>query len=252
MARGDLKQVRGDLKQMAAQVLDLLDPELSRDGFEILDVRVFQGGGRFQVRIYVDLYPDGGITLDECTRAGRTVNMLMEEADLFSGQYVLEVSSPGIRRPLRLPRHFEAAVGQKVDLKLKPAGSRKRLRGLLEAFDGETLQIQPRSGFAADELGSAANELGSAADETGAEDRPEDGSLRQVKLADLYEANLDPEFDAKALIHAARRQKKEERRTQRSMRKKKKSRPKALKDGVNNDLGGENRSSNEKPSNEES
>jgi len=206
---------RGDLRQMSSQVLSLLEPELTRDGFEILDVRVFQGGGRVQVRIYVDLYPDGGITLDQCTRAGRTVNMLMEEADLFSGMYILEVSSPGIRRPLRLPRHFEAAVGQRVDLKLSAQAGRKRLRGVLTAFDGRELQVQP----------PAPADAGADGGEAG--DNPAE-EIVTVNLGAIQEANLDPEFDAKALINADRRRRKEERRQQRQSRKKtKRSRPRA-------------------------
>lgn len=197
----------GDPRQMARRVLELLEPELGRDGFEILDVRVFQGGGRAQVRIYVDLHPDGGITLDECTRAGRTVNMLMEEADLFAGQYVLEVSSPGIRRPLRLPRHFEAVVGEKIDLKLSGPGGKRRLRGTLVGCDGETLQVQPPTPQETEPVPAA----------------PE---IETVAMGSILEANLDPEFDVKALINADRRQKKEERRRKRDARKKtKRSRP---------------------------
>ncbi|PID78961.1 hypothetical protein CSA17_02705 [bacterium DOLJORAL78_65_58] len=200
---------RGDLKQMSSQVLSLLEPELARDGFEILDVRVFQGGGRLQVRIYVDLYPDGGITLDACARAGRTVNMLMEEADIFAGQYVLEVSSPGIRRPLRLPRHFAAAVGRKVDLKLSAPSGRERLRGILVDFDGQRLRVRP------------------PAPGRGDEDTAE-AEIIAVELGRIQEANLDPEFDARALINADRRRKKQERRQKRQSRKKtKRSRPRA-------------------------
>ncbi len=205
--------VRGDLRKMSSQVLEMLEPELTRDGFEILDVRVFQGGGRVQVRIYVDLYPDGGITLDQCTRAGRTVNMLMEEADLFVGQYVLEVSSPGIRRPLRLPRHFAAAVGEKVDLKLSFGAGKGRVRGVLTAFDGSVLQVQPPD---------------PAKDPDNEESPGGSSDPVAVALRDIQEANLDPEFDAKALINADRRQKKDARRTERQARKKpKRSRPRA-------------------------
>ena len=91
---------RIDTRQVAAQVITLLESELATAGYELLDVRIFRGGGRVQVRLYVDV-PGGGITLDQCAKASRTAGMLLEEADLFAGPYVIEVSSPGIRRPLR-------------------------------------------------------------------------------------------------------------------------------------------------------
>ena len=73
--------------------------------------------------------------------ASRTAGMLLEEADLFPDQYVIEVSSPGIRRPLRTPAHFAAAVGEKVDLKVrrKDAG---RVRGVLQAADDGTVTVE--------------------------------------------------------------------------------------------------------------
>lgn len=206
MSPGDQPQSPSTTAQLAGKVLHLLEDELIRLGFELLDVRIFQGGGRFQVRIYVDL-PGGGITLDRCTQAARSASMLLEEADLFPGQYVIEVSSPGIRRPLRKREHFEAAVGEKVDLKFKPGGERSRLRGTLVEVKEETLIVAP----------VAAAE---------AEDKP---APVDVALESLAEANLDPEFDAQALINADRRKRKEDRREIRRAKagKKRKGRPKA-------------------------
>jgi ribosome maturation factor RimP len=191
----------------------------------LLDVRVFRGGGRYQVRIYVDL-PEGGINLDQCTRAARSVSLLMEEADPFPGPYVLEVSSPGIRRPLRKLEHFSAAVGQKVEIKTSPGacpGVPAKLRGVLEEIRDDKLLVLPP--------GAA----------------PDEGEPRvvAVPLAAVVEANLDPEFDAQELINADRRQRKDERRQERKARKKKgrKPRPKAGKtrkaDGSSGDPSGD-------------
>ncbi len=201
---------------LTAQVIGLLEPELNRDGLELLDVRVFRGGGRFQVRIYVDL-PEGGITLDQCTRAARTVSMLMEESDPFPGAYVLEVSSPGIRRPLRKLEHFQAVVGQKVEIKVRHQDVPARVRGVLEGVEEEGVLVVLPAGQA------------------GAEEAPQ--ALR-FPVSAVVEANLDPEFDAQAIINADRRRRKEERREERQARKSKgrKGRPKAPK---NKDRDGE-------------
>ncbi len=199
MAEGN----RLDLKQMAARIIDLLEPELAADGFDLLDIRIFRGGGRFQLRIFVDLL-EGAISLDQVASASRTVGMLLEEADPFPGQYVIEVSSPGIRRPLRKPEHYQAALGQRVDLKV-PGKDTRHVRGVLKELDGPTLVI-----------------------ETETDEGPQD---IQVEMARVLEGNLDPDFDVQALINADRRQRKEDKRTQRQARKKgaRKSRPRAPK-----------------------
>jgi ribosome maturation factor RimP len=198
---------RPDLKQMAARIIDLLEPDLATDGFDLLDVRVFKGGGRHQLRIYVDLL-DGAISLDQVASASRTVGMLLEEADPFPGQYVIEVSSPGIRRPLRKPEHYLAAVGHRVDLKVRGKDS-SRVRGVLQGIEGEILVVV-----------------------TEAEEGP--GEI-QVEMSKVLEGNLDPDFDAQALINADRRKRKEDKRARREGRKKtRKARPKAGKDARNN------------------
>lgn len=203
---------RPDLRQIAHQVIALLEGELARAGYDLLDVRVFQGGGRFQVRVFVDLPvgaedrpgTTGGISLDQVAAAGRTAGMLLEEADLFAGQYVIEVSSPGIRRPLRKPEHYRRAVGEKVDLKVR--GSR-RLRGVLEAVAADELVVQPRA---------AEGQAPAAATEA-----------VRVEISRVVEGNLDPDFDAQAIINADRRERKESKRRQRLQRKgPKKRRPK--------------------------
>lgn len=215
----DHAQPKSTLSQWAGKVLELLEADLASDGYELLDVRIFQGGGRFQVRVYVDLI-DGGITMDQCTKAARTTGMLLEEADLFPGQYVIEVSSPGIRRPLRKLSHFEAATGQKVELKLRPGAGRSKVRGLLTEVEGQTLMVIP-----------------AGKTEEGQEPEP-----LAINWEDIIEASLDPDFDAKALINADRRQRREDRREKRRAKgkKKRKMRPKAgktapAKDGAKTD-----------------
>jgi len=192
---------RADLKQMAARIIDLVESDLATGGIYSLDIRMFRGGGRLQLRIYVDLL-EGKISLAQVASASRTVGMLLEEADPFPGQYVIEVSSPGIRRPLRKLEHYLAAVGQKVDLKVAGPGVR-RVRGVLQEVDGDRLVVE-----VAPEEGEEAEQV-------------------QVELKRIAEGNLDPDFDVQALINADRRRRKDEKRTKRQANKKvRKMRPK--------------------------
>ncbi len=181
---------RPDPRAQVARIIELLETDLATEGVELVDVRMFRGGGRYQVRIYVDL-PDGGINIGQCTKAARTAGMLLEEADLFADPYVVEVSSPGVRRPLRTPAHFTAAVGQRIDLK---AGG-NRVRGVLLAATPETLRVE------------------TTVDEETVE--------VEVAFRDVREANLDPDFDVQALINADRRKRKAEKRDRRAERRNK-------------------------------
>lgn len=231
---------RPDARKIARQVIDLLEPELAAGGFDLLDVRVFQGGGRSQLRVYVDTL-EGGIDLGQCTKASRTVGMLLEEADLFADQYVIEVSSPGVRRPLRKVEHFEAAVGQKVDLRLLASDGPSRVRGILQEVSGSQVVVvreEPAPAVPETTDGAAANEGAEVVDPVEATD-PADLIVR-IDLDRIREASLDPVFDAQALINADRRRQREEKRNQRRERselKRKKSRPKAKKEDPSSTAG---------------
>jgi ribosome maturation factor RimP len=191
--------VTGDRKQdryaLAQRVIALVEEDLAADGYELLDVRVFRGGGRLQLRLYVDAAD--GVDLGDCARASRTVSMLLEEADVFSIAYVIEVSSPGVRRPLRTTAHFAAAVGQNVELRIARRGKPDKFRGKLLACRQQQLVLQQEA-----ESGGPPTEL-------------------RISLDQLLEANLDPEFDVQALIGADRRRRKAEKRERREQRRRK-------------------------------
>jgi len=197
-----------DRYALAARINDLLASELEAEGWELVDVRVFQGGGRLQVRLYVDLPGENRIDLDGCARASRAASMFLEESDVFPGAWVLEVSSPGIRRPLRTEAHFAAVVGRDVELKWRPpeapTSRPQSLRGRLDGVADGILTVTP-----------------AGPQDTADEPAPEQVA---VALAAVLEANLDHDFDAQAVIREDRRKRKEDRRQKRADRKKKKAR----------------------------
>lgn len=191
-----------DRYAVAARIRALLEPEMAAEGWQLVDVRVFPGGGRLQVRLYVDLPGDERIDLDGCARASRSASMFLEEADLFPGAWVLEVSSPGIRRPLRTEEHFQAVCGRDVQLKWRPldrpTGRPFSLRGTLVSVQDGMLTIQPPQ----------------------PQDAPDDETPQPVTLpvGAVLEANLDHDFDAQAVIREDRRRRKEDKRERRRSR----------------------------------
>jgi len=189
-----------DRYALATRIHDLLAAELVAEGWELVDVRVYRGGGRLQVRLYVDVAGEGRIDLDGCARASRAAGMFLEESDLFQEPWVLEVSSPGVRRPLRTAAHFAAAVGQDVELKWRPldapASRPRNLRGRLCGVADGVLTVAPA---AAEDAGAAAPAV-------------------SVPLASVLEANLDHDFDAQAVIREDRRRRKDDKRARRAQR----------------------------------
>lgn len=217
---GAPESTRFEPRRLAAEVIALLEGELAGQGFSLLDVRVFRGGGRITLRIFVDT-PKGGITLDEVATASRTCSMLLEEADRIADPYVLEVSSPGVRRPLRTREHWLAAVGQRVEVKVAVTDGSKRLRGTLLEVGAASLTIRPVPRAEAPAPGEAGE---AAAPVPQHEPKPV-----TIGMGRLREGNLDPEFDVQAIIHADRRQKKDAKQQARRERPaRRKGRPKNL------------------------
>jgi len=196
-----LSRENQDRYALASHIHDLLAPELAAEGWDLVDVRIFRGGGRLQVRLYVDAAGEGRIDLDGCAEASRSAGMFLEESALFSEPWVLEVSSPGIRRPLRTAAHFMAAIGSDVELKWRPANeptSRPRnLRGRLCAVTDGMLVIEPAQPAAADSETTAPPAV-------------------SVPVGEVLEANLDAGFDVHAVIREDRRRHKEDKRARRA------------------------------------
>lgn len=116
-------------------VREALEPAIASLGLELFDVTLTgQGRGRL-LQVAVDR--DGGVDLDAITAATETVSALLDRDDaLVPGPYSLEVTSPGVERPLRRPVHYRRALGETVTVKIRPAdGLPRRVRGVLVAAD---------------------------------------------------------------------------------------------------------------------
>ncbi|EKD51833.1 MAG: hypothetical protein ACD_62C00170G0007 [uncultured bacterium] len=118
----------------------LVMPLVTQAGYELVDVELAQEGGRKIVRLFVD--KPGGISLGECATISHAVEDVLEVEAVISGAYHLEVSSPGLNRPLRTKEHFEAVIGQTVTVSTEEKiDGRRRYRGVLKQVEGDTLVI---------------------------------------------------------------------------------------------------------------
>ena len=117
----------------------IVTPTIEGLGFELVRLRLM-GGGRAVLQIMAEK-PDGGIEVDDCARISRAVSAVLDVEDPISSEYVLEVSSPGIDRPLTRLKDFETWAGYEAKLETAEAiDGRKRFRGVLQGVeDGEVL-----------------------------------------------------------------------------------------------------------------
>jgi ribosome maturation factor RimP len=121
-----------------AAVVDAVEPVVRGLGLELYDVEVAGSGRAKVVRVLVDR--DGGVDLDTVGRAAERISPVLDGdrmARVLPGPYSLEVSSPGLERPLRRPDHFRRAVGSTVSVKT----SGRRVRGVLTSADDDAFVI---------------------------------------------------------------------------------------------------------------
>jgi ribosome maturation factor RimP len=126
----------------------VLEPVLARDGYELVEVEWVRGGGRWTLRVFID--KPGGVGIDDCQLVSRTVEPILDVEDFIEPAYDLEVSSPGLDRPLRTPEHFQRYAGQRVHVKAygpvagtaEGSAPRKNWTGTLEGFSGDAVLVR--------------------------------------------------------------------------------------------------------------
>jgi ribosome maturation factor RimP len=123
------------------QLLELLDPVAEAAGYELVRVRLMSGSQSRRLQIMAER-PDGDMNVEDCSRLSRAVSEVLDAADPIEGDYLLEVSSPGIDRPLTRLKDFEAYEGLEARLELdRLADGRKRFRGELAGIEDQNVAI---------------------------------------------------------------------------------------------------------------
>ncbi len=119
----------------------LLQPVVEELGYSLWEIECSPGQGSGYVRLYLDA--EAGITVEDCARVSRAVSEVLDAEDPIPGEYTLEVSSPGLERPLRTAEHFGRFVGETVFVELaQPQDGRRRFLGPLVAADGKTIEVE--------------------------------------------------------------------------------------------------------------
>ncbi|MFL5320586.1 MAG: ribosome maturation factor RimP [Myxococcaceae bacterium] len=160
------ESIKQTVEDKARQVAE---PILQAEGLELIDVEYTREHGDWVLRLFIDK-PGQTVGLDDCEKGSKAVETALDVEDVVPHAYSLQVSSPGIDRPLRKPQHFEKALGQKVKVKtfgpltgVEPP--RKNFGGVLKGVEGDAIKVSVEGA----------------------------GEFR-IPFKDIAKANLDPEF----------------------------------------------------------
>ncbi len=148
------------------RIASLLAPVIEDLGYEFVGLEYSSNPKNRVLRVYID-EPDQGIDLSDCETVSREISALLDVEDPVAGQYTLEVSSPGVERPLFTAAHFERFIGEMVSVQLHaPQDGRRRFKGTIVAVDGDLVCLDV------------------------------DGTPWQLAVEDMDKARLAPNMDA--------------------------------------------------------
>lgn len=132
-------------EQYEARVEAWITPVLEQHQFELVDVEYVREVGVWYLRCYID--KEGGITVDDCEVISRLLGEWLDKEDFIEDSYILEVSSPGLGRPLKKEKDFARSIGKDVEIRLyKAIDKQKEFTGTLASYDADSVTITMEDG----------------------------------------------------------------------------------------------------------
>ena len=120
-------------------------PLMEENNFELVDVEYVKEAGTWYLRAYID--KEGGIAVDDCEVISRKLSDWLDKEDFIDDSYILEVSSPGLGRPLKKEKDYVRSMGREVEVRLYKAIDRqKEFTGILKLYDKDTVTIEYEDG----------------------------------------------------------------------------------------------------------
>lgn len=119
---------------------EILLPIVEEYGFELVDVEYVKEGSTWYLRAYID--KPGGISIDDCEKVSRRLSDILDEKDYIDDTYIMEVSSPGLGRPLKKEKDFKRSLGEEVEIRTyRMMDKKKEFTGILKDYDDSTVTI---------------------------------------------------------------------------------------------------------------
>lgn len=130
----------GKRESYEAKTAQLIQPVVEANGVELFDVDYVKEGSDWYLRVYID--KEGGVTIDDCQNVSRAFNEILDRENYIDDQYIFEVSSPGLTRPLKKEKDYEKSIGRMIEIKLfSPVDKSKEYSGVLKEYDKDTVTI---------------------------------------------------------------------------------------------------------------
>lgn len=131
----------GKREDYEAKTEKLIAPIIAVNHVELFDVDYVKEGQDWYLRVYID--KEGGVTIDDCQAVSRAFNEILDKENYISDQYIFEVSSPGLTRPLKKEKDYEKSIGRLIDIRLyKPVEGKKEYTGVLKEYNKDVIMIE--------------------------------------------------------------------------------------------------------------
>ena len=131
----------GKREDYEAKTEQLIAPIIAANHVELFDVDYIKEGQDGYLRVYID--KEGGVTIDDCQAVSRAFNEVLDKENYIADQYIFEVSSPGLTRPLKKEKDYEKSIGRLLDIKLyKPVEGKKEYAGILKEYNKDIIIIE--------------------------------------------------------------------------------------------------------------
>ena len=129
------------MTSLEKKIFEELEPIINGLNISLYDVIYEKEGKDFYLRIFIE--KDGGVDISDCENVNNAINDILDEKDFTKGHYYLEVSSAGLEKILRLDKHFENNIGNKIQISLyKPINNSKNVIGILKDYDDEKVIVE--------------------------------------------------------------------------------------------------------------
>ena len=133
------------MSKLTDTVAELAVPVIEKQGCTLWDVEYVKEAGTWYLRAYID--KEGGFTVDDCEMVSRRLSDWLDKEDFIDDSYILEVSSPGLGRPLKKERDFARSIGAEVEIRTyRMVEGRKEFTGVLEEYDSESVTVSYEDG----------------------------------------------------------------------------------------------------------
>ena len=128
------------LAKFEDKLTEMLRPAVDETGKELLGLEFISAGNNSILRVFIE--HENGIDVDDCAEVSRQIGAILDVEDPISSEYSLEVSSPGLDRPLFTKAHYESVIGEEIQAKLGvPLNGRRKFKGILESIENDTLMV---------------------------------------------------------------------------------------------------------------